>query len=347
MFPSRESSVRRRSKVYGNAKAARSSKLSLLSTFTITTSSSGGSNSTVTQDSYNRSQHKHRRRRQHRPRRPEPRNASVDVFDFLVEDDSQENSGAQDSEAEGEKSEEDDHASDPGEDMKLKAIEDGDPERFYRSMSDSGISMSSSERPTRGRYATIHERSISQPTPHFQSRELAVLDPRTTWPPYSPQPQTEQFIPPPCPPPPPAVRMEHMYPYSYTPYGTPPAEPEEVRRVPALLIREPVGHVVKPPCFRPFTKLSTRLLLQMQDEIADLEAELRLIDADTDRANVSNDESSAKLYETIGRQDRELDIYEELHVKLENYCTFTGCYVAYANRDRSCSRVDGKSRINF
>ena len=346
---SRDSSIRRRSKVYGSIKGARSSKLSLMSTFTITTNSSGGSNSTVTQDSYNRSQHKQRRRRQHRSRRPESRNASVDVFDFLVEDGSQENLVKPADQAESVKSGSEDSEDDDSnvKNIKTKPAEEGEPERYYRSMSDSGISMSSAgDHPKRP--PLVVEEPYNLRPPDFRPRDLALVDPRVMWPPFSPQPRTDRFIPPPCPPPPPAVMLDHMYSYRpYTPYDTPPAEQEGVRRVPALLIREPVingkeivNQSSKPSCFRPFTKLSARLLLQMQDEIADLEAELKLLDEETDIADRLDERHSASRHETRIRQDRESDIYEELHVKLENYCMSLKSCGTFANNPRPRSRDD-------
>ncbi|KAK5936640.1 hypothetical protein PMZ80_011105 [Knufia obscura] len=327
----RDPGVRRRNRVYTNNKAARSSKISLLSAFTVATTGSGGSNTTVTQESYDRSQQKSKRRRPrvHRSRRSqEDKNVSVDVFDFLVEE------KARSKESLADAGDVDQHASEASEDEAdapdpepIALIDDADPEGFYRSMSDSGISMGSgssvSGLPPRHNLPPLLEEPPARPSPRLRpGTELALVDPRWAWSTSSPQPYHDGYIPPPCPPPPPAVAYDvPMYQYPpYTPYGTPPPAPAESVRRPTITVREPTGRDTKAPCFRSFSKVSTRLILQMQDDIADLEEELKLLDEEEDAAEESSEPSSRQSrHEKHDRKARKEEVYRELHVKLDNY----------------------------
>lgn len=334
---SRDSGSRRRSKVYNNnnnnnTKTAKSSKISLLSALTVTTASSGGSGSTVTQDSYNRSQHKHRRRKHHhhhhhRERRSDSRNASVDVFDFLVEEKSQrddsstiglDSSGRRDLLTEEGESD----ARSDEDDTEIPENDNEEPEGFYRSLSDSGISMGSSNSGAlKSPLPSVAEEPFAVSHPHQPAHEMALIDPRCAWPPYSPQPYHEGYIPPPCPPPPPAVAYDvPVYPYPpYTPYGTPPSPPEADTGTPPLTIREPENLPTKPECFRSFNRVTTRLLLQMQDEIAELEHELKLLDEEADVENSLDDRSSAHDHGARERRLREAEVYDDLYIKIDNY----------------------------
>lgn len=348
----RDPGVRRRSRVYSNTRAARSSKISLLSAFTVATTSSGDSNNTVTQDSYNRSQRpKRRRTREHRIRRlsHEDGNTSVDVFDFLVEEKPKSKESLADAESK-EAADRDgtDAVTDTGGSSEGEAIEgevilkqrdisfhldDSEPEGYYRSMSDSGISMGSgssftSGLPSKRHLAVLHEEDPrNTASPPRTGAELAVMDPRWAWANSSPQPYVEGFVPPPCPPAPPAVVYDVPFyqPYtyaSYTPHGTPPPTPDEEAKGPRLTVREPAAQHIKPRCFRSFTKVSTRLLLQMQDDIADLEEELKELDDETDIVDQPSEQSSSSSSGSgrRARKIREEDIYRELHGKLDQYC---------------------------
>ncbi|KAK5077628.1 hypothetical protein LTR24_009489 [Lithohypha guttulata] len=327
----REPGVRRRNRVYTNNKPARSSKISILSVFTVATTGSGGSNSTITQESYNRSQQKPKRRRpkEHRSRRSyEDKDTTVDVFDFLVgeETKSKETLAISDNAPDSES-----RASDGGtpilEPEPIAHMDESDPEGFYRSLSDSGISMGSSSSASgfsrRHHLPALPEEPPGRPSPQpYLGNELALADPRWMWPTSSPRPYTEGYIPPPCPPPPPAVIYDvPVYPYPpYTPYGTPPPAPAEGVHRPPITIREPTNRHVKPQCFRSFSKLSTRLILQMQDDIANLEEELKLLDEEDDAAEERSESGSPPSRRgTQDRKVREEEVYRELHVKLDNY----------------------------
>ena len=396
MFVTTRDQVRRRDRVYTNSKAARSSKISIFSAFTVATSRSGGSNSTITQESYNRSQKPKRRRpRDHRSRRssednnPPVDDPSVDVFDFLIEekaksteslsiaedeadnqsqasedetdnesqaseDEADNQSQASEDEADNESQASEDEADNQGQvsedeaDNESQASEgetptakaqpiahtdESDPEGYYRSMSDSGISMGSSSsaysHPQQHHLPVLPEEPSGWlPSRPPQGTELALVDPRWAWPNPSPQPYPDGYIPPPCPPPPPAVVYDvpvNQYP-PYTPYGTPPPMPTEEIRRPAITVREPTDRHVKPRCFRSFSKVSTRLILQMQDEIADLEEELKLLDEEADAAEEDSESDSPQSRH--GKQEhkaREDEIYGELHVKLDDYCKLSWC----------------------
>lgn len=208
--------------------------------------------------------------------------------------------------------------------------EDSDPEVYYRSMSDSGISMGScsmdaSIASSPRKMPVLPEESLSRPS--SQSRwgsELAVVDPRWTWN-TSPGPFYEGFIPPPAPVPPPVMYDMPVYPPypPYTPYGTPPPMPEDEIRGPAIKIREPSHLEIKPKCFRSFTKMSTRLILQLQDDIAELEGELSVLDAELDCIEAeSGSEDEASLRPGTAKhmlKARECEIYQELQSKFDQY----------------------------
>lgn len=343
----RDAGVRRRNRVYSSNKTARSSKISLL---TISTTGSGGSNSTITQESYDRSHRtKKRRSRDQRGRRQDESVGPGDVFDFLVDDRSKSQELLSEMKDEKAVAPVEDHDNDSIEDeavlgepeivVHLDDVEaepepepEPEPEGYYRSMSDSGISMGSCSSITglTPHLPILHEelpgRHQSEP---LQGNEIAMIDPRWAWSTSSPQPYPDGFIPPPCPPPPPAVMydvpMYQPYPYPpYTPpYATPPRVTEDEKRGPYINIREPAGQVSKPTCFRSFSKLSTRLLLQMQDDIADLEEELRDLDAEPDTTEQCFDHessSSSSQDQRRQRKNRETEIYQELHAQLDQYC---------------------------
>lgn len=204
------------------------------------------------------------------------------------------------------------------------------PEVFYRSMSDSGISMGSnsieaslSSLPPKR--SVVREEFLSRSAPRPSSRnELAVIDPRWTWN-TSPGPFHDGCIPPPAPMPPPITYDMPLFPPypPYTPYGTPPPMPEDEVRGPAIKIREPSQQEVRPKCFRAFTKVSTRVILHLQDDIAELEGELSVLDGKLDaiEADYGSDEEAPAHPGTTKHmlKARESEIYDELQFKLPQY----------------------------
>lgn len=263
----------------------------------------------------------------------------MDVFDFLVDEKSKSKeslSSLQDvatetpvSAATNEHAEHDHHEDEP---EVMIRLDDPDPEGFYRSMSDSGISMGSASSSSAGKHCQLpavpeelNDRPTSRP---FHGNEMALFDPRWQWPATSPQPWPEGFVPPPCPAPPPAVMydlpMVQPYPYPpYTPpYGTPPTRSVgDDDPGPHITIREPSDQLSKPACFRSFSKVTTRLLLQMQDDIAELEDELKELDLEVDQATADCDHDSASADDRKReRKLREGDIYRNLHEQLDQYC---------------------------
>lgn len=325
----REPGPRRRNKIYGNAKAARSSRFSLLSAFTAATEGSGGSSSTITQESYLRSVNRaptgRRRKARHRHHRSSTasaiheRSVKVDVFDFLVEDKKLKD------EREAEKSEVEEDAIDE------EDIHQDKPEDFYRYASDSGVadstygSLSGSVQGQRlpSLPEEPHSRPLSSHSYLGQPGDLVPFDPRWHWNSSSPVAPTipypiEGYIPPPCPPPPPAVPCYDFpphYPDIHPGVQTPPSYRGTDYGL-TFDVREPVGVENNPRCFRSFTKLSTQLLLQMQNDITELESELEAYDAEAER-NPPN--------ASYGSNDRlslpqRAEICQELHFKLDQYC---------------------------
>lgn len=212
--------------------------------------------------------------------------------------------------------------------------EDAEPERYYRSMSDSGISMGNCSMDTS--LASLPPRhSVPQEGPHSRppsrshtGNELAIIDPRWTWS-TSPGPFHDGYIPPPAPVPPPIMYEVPPYPPypPYTPYGTPPPmQEEEEPRGPAIKIREPSQQDIKPKCFRSFTKVSTRVMLQLQDDIAELDGELSVLDAELDAIEAdsgSSDDEASTRPGTVKHmlKAREFEIYNELQFKLGQYAS--------------------------
>lgn len=336
----RDAGVRRRSRVYSNSKAARSSKISLL---TISTTNSGGSNSTITQDSYDRTQRTRKRRPRESRSHQSSGNAkrSVDVFDFLVEEKSKSteslspvHDAASDEHVDAVPHDDTDHVHHEDEPGVMIRLDDSEPEGFYRSMSDSGISMGSASSSGAGKHnhlpAVAEEIPGQPPSQPCQGSETAIFDPCWGWPTSSPQPYSEGFVPPPCPVPPSAVTYDlpviQPYPYPpYTPpYATPPARSIGDNPGPHITIREPAEQLSKPACFRSFQRVTTRLLLQMQDDIAELEEELKELDEEIDQAATEVDqEDTSRRYSHDQRRERKLregDIYRDLHVQLDQYC---------------------------
>lgn len=210
--------------------------------------------------------------------------------------------------------------------------EDVDPERYYRSMSDSGISMGScsmdaSVASLPPRLPVLPEETDSRPSSRPATRnELAIIDHRRYWNP-SPGPFHDGAIPPPAPVPPQIMYEMPIYPAypPYTPYGTPPPIPEDEAQGSAIKIREPSQQDVKPQCFRSFTKVSTRVILQLQDDIAELEGELSVIDSDLDaiEADYSSDEDESAHPGTVRHmlKARESEIYCDLQSKLAQFAS--------------------------
>ncbi|KAJ9653400.1 hypothetical protein H2198_007398 [Neophaeococcomyces mojaviensis] len=337
----RDTGDRRRNRVYSTNKAARSSKLSLL---TFATTSSGGSNSTVTQESYNRSQsktsHRRKRPREHRSRshrtqgdhdRSSPK---AEVFDYLVMNETEKAKAESEAEDEPQVEPESDSSSDEETASVVPEVilhvEEEEPEGYYRSMSDSGISMgsSSSGRSVAGCVRRSHlpvlpEEPASRPaSSHQHSSELALMDPRCAWHSSSPGPYPEGYIPPPVPQPPQIVYDNSLYPpYPYPSYETHSPSPDFYSHIPSINIREPSRRKCKPECFRSFTKISARLLLQLQDEIAEMEEEITMLDEESDSADDASEHGSSPSRQDIqASRARREHLYGELHMKLDQYC---------------------------
>jgi len=329
----------RRNRVYSTNSAARSSKLSLL---TLATTSSGGSNSTITQESYNRAQskmsHRRKRSRDHRSRTHRTNldggqtSPKVEVFDYLVDSKTMKTKAQAQAESQTEPESECD-----SDDKKVTTVpdtilhmEEEDPEGYYRSMSDSGISMGSNSSGqsvkgvlSRSYLPVLPEESSSWPASTQQHQnELALVDPRWIWHSSSPGPYSEGCVPPAVPQPPTTLYDPPIYPpCSYPSYEGPCPSPECYSHTPSINIREPYGRHYKPEYFRSFTKLSTRLLLQLQDEIAEMEEEINSLDEESDAVDDASECGySSSDREVQASRIRREHLYAELHAKLDQYC---------------------------
>lgn len=337
---------RRRSHTYGVSKAARSSKLSLLSAIT---NASHGSDDTVTQESYKRSSSspvKRRRSSKHKKpkeKMPPPKpshervnkekttpKSSVDVFEFLVEDDTQDASSTprlvEKTEAVAEPCE-------------LPQTEESDDESYVRSHhSDSGISMGPNSvcltngesvlddrlppLPEEGQGNTDHQgQLIDRPTYPRRLRLKWPEVPRATHKQHStgpatrtPSPEQRRASIPSIP-----ETSEHDF-----------ALPKELPLSGYDLVADKLaqGHV--PPVFRRFKRINYRVLLQLQDEIIEMEDQLANLDMADTRSRLNPDGSTSPASRRLNWQwnhselhAHRLEVLGRLYIKIEQYCEFT------------------------
>ena len=337
---------RRRSQTYGVNKAARSSKLSLLSAITTGSHHSHGSNdssSTITQESYSKSSSSSSKRskssrtkghREGRERNPSVAKSysqkavkeksmsreSVDVFAFLVNDDTQDAFEPETKES-------------PHHEKAASVKDDSDTESVVRSLhSDSGISMGdsihlSNELLADPRLPPLLEDAREQQEQYGLQRDQPNHSKRIQW----KWPEIPR-----------ATHKHHLPAYAAR---TP--SPEHVRiRIPPTpdsyeggfsspahalsgydLVSDKLASGALPPVFRSFKRIKFRLLLQLQDEILEMEQQLAILDnADTNtRLNLdgSTSPASRRISWQWSQSDlpvHRLHILGRLSMKLEQYC---------------------------
>lgn len=318
MSTSRDGRARRKRSIYTGSTQTGLSRLSLFSAFTGTTTSSGGSNRTVTQKGYNKSKQesvgKQKRRKKQHPSNSIVKSPKVDVFDYLDDEDSKRSSTTE-STSPGKDSGSISKEVDPeDEEPEMSMSETSEePEQYYRSLSDSGISMGS----TSSNYP-IHDSPITDRLPVVEEESLLPLI-------QGPVPSLDELPwpwPMYCASPPPVLSMP-LLPVSA--YGPPPClhsacpacSSLEGYHLTETRPRETDKESTKPQRFRSFTKLANRLLLGMQDEIAGMEEELILLDNDMELAARLPDCAnllSAKRHRLFQELDAKLEAY---HRKLK------------------------------
>ena len=337
---------RRRSHSYGVSKAARSSKLSLLSAIT---NVSHGSDDTVTQESYKRSSSSPvRRRRSSKPKKPKENmplpkpkpekmtkeksmsKESVDVFAFLVEDEGQETPTPR----EEEKSEDVVKPCEPSH------AEESDDESYVRSLhSDSGISMGSNSVFLTNGDSVLDDRlpSLPEDTQGDTDHQGQLID-RPTY------PRRLRLKWPEVP------RATHRHYNTGADLRTPspeqrrtsiPSIPETSEQDFALpkelplsgydLVADKLAHGHVPPVFRRFKRINYRVLLQLQDEIIEMEAQLTNIDMADTRSRLNPDGSTSPASSRLNWQwnhselhTHRLEILGRLYIKIEQYCECKG-----------------------
>ncbi|KAK6378960.1 hypothetical protein LTS17_006663 [Exophiala oligosperma] len=347
MFVSvRSQGHRRRSHTFGVSKAARSSKLSLLSAITSGSHGSNDSSSTITPESYRKSSSapgKRRRSSSHSkgPQKPRDRKASssaktkpenpekeqsmpcesVDVFAFLVQDDEQNATSLHD------------EAARPVQDKYHQVREESDNESVSRSLnSDSGISMGDSFicRPHTDSLVDGHLPSLPEESQETTESELQLANDSTT---YERRLRFHW----------PAVPRPTHTPY-YSKAGRRTPSPENLRRRrPSVsestpqplkettlsgydLVAHKLTHEELPPVFRRFQKSNYRMLLQLQDEISEMEDELSVLDQSDSRSRIKVDGSMSPASRRLSwewtqsdLQSHRLEILGRLYIKLEQY----------------------------
>lgn len=351
MFVSvREQGRWRRSHTYGVSKAARSSKLSLLSAITAGSHGSNDSASTITQESYLRSSSgSGKRRRTSKTKRPQEsrkgklgfgKNSldqarkgksksqeSVDVFEFLVHDDNQDTAGQQPQEAARGETEPE---SPPGH-------EESDTECLERSLhSDSGVSMGDNSV-----YHLSNDHSFGRHLPPLLEESQGTDGTRGQLRSRPPRSPTSRWEYPDIPP----ARHNTIHCEPYNRPGSPdqrrirflchPNESTEEARVLRTrlsgydLVADQLSQGELPPVFRRFSKIHFRVLLQMQDEIVEMEQELASLDLADTESRVNADGSTLPASRRIDWQwnvsdlhARRLEVLGRLYVKLEQYCRF-------------------------
>lgn len=321
MFSSRDGGALRRPRAPTGDSRVRLSSLSLLSGLSVATNGSGGSSNTVTQNSYNKSRQKSRSKQKRHKKQfssevvAEP--LKMDVFEYLDIGDTRRSSRSDlaspdedsPSNVEGLKHQ-NARSNVPTSDTSEEP--ESEPEKFYRSLSDSGISMGSAsslvpfvpDSPAAKRLSIVQEETLS---PASHGSNLPLTQTPWLWSMY-------------CPSPPPVVPVS-IAPVTI-PEGQqcshrrcPPSEPLELNPSTATTSK-PDDVSSQPQCFRLFTKLSNRHILEMQDELADMEDELELLDSelelvDRDRTLLPDRASFLSA--------RRLQLLQESAVKLESY----------------------------
>ncbi|KAJ9603585.1 hypothetical protein H2200_011771 [Cladophialophora chaetospira] len=336
---------RRRSQTYGVNKAARSSKLSLLSAITTGSHHSRGSNdssSTITQESYSKSSsNSSKRSKSSRPKgQRESRERkvsvakvnsqrsvkeksmsreSVDVFAFLVRDE----------EPAAFKSDQNDA---PHAEKTPSVRDESDDESVVRSMhSDSGISMGdsihlSNDPVVDPRLPPLLEDVQEQQDPYGPQRDLSNHPKRVQW----KWPEIPR-----------ATHKHHM-----PTYAGRTSSPEEIRiRIPQTpdsldgsfvssihplsgydLVADKLASGELSPVFRSFKKVRFRLLLQLQDEISEMEQQLAALDNADTNSRLNSDGSTSPASGRLSWQWNQSDLQaHRLHIlgrismKLEQY----------------------------
>lgn len=338
---------RRRSHTYGVNKAARSSKLSLLSAITTESYGSNDSASTITQESYSKSSSGSGKRRKSSKTKESSRQGhgrksshgksksakpskeksmskeSVDVFTFLVKDDEQENLQ-------------------PGPEElsyieKLPTRDDSDTESVVRSLhSDSGISMGDSTTHFNTEpLPPLQEEEVEQEQDHTPQRDDPNSSRRIQWKwPEVPRATHRHHLPnySPRTPSPEQIREQIRLRVPHTPDGverdfctTPPNSLSGYD-----LVADKLSSGELPPLFRHFKKVNYRLLLQLQDEIIEMEQQLATLDATDTQTRLNPDGSTSPASRRISWQWSQSDlpahrlhILGRLSIKLEQYCVYS------------------------
>lgn len=348
MFVSvRDQGRQRRSQTYGVSKAARSSKLSLLSAISTQSHGSNDSASTITQESYTRSisgSGKRRRTSKQRKARESREGKgslvmksssekaikeksmsreSVDVFAFLVQEEQQDTPKVQ--------PEEPSHVQ-KGD---TPALEESDSESVVRSQhSDSGISMGdssishlSNEAPLDNRLPPLLEDSqeANLSHSHDQSRDRPNNSRRLRWKWPDIPPATHKHHIPNVRTPSPEQARVHL-----------PHTPDNLKREFCLpqkalsgydLVAHQLAHGELPPVFRQFKQVNFRILLQLQDEIIEMEEDMAALDLADTRSRLNSDGSASPASRRINWQWSQSDLQAyrshvlgRLYIKLEQYC---------------------------
>ena len=337
--------------VYALPKMARSSKSSLLSTTTTQSSGSNGSSSTVTQESYNKSKDESSKKRKParrkketlRPQSPsmeavqetsdvEPQTEKLDVFDFLIDEEPVEG---------------DEDATKQVSLIQDEPLNEGEPDVFEAlpsdtaSPSDSGISMDDK--------SCVLEQTIptpvlpeiateSAPACHIFLEQLRTRS-SLAWPEIPRARSTVQS---------PTYAQVHVeelphlagsYPEQITassiPFRAPSdsvchnSTPDACDAIAAKL--DWAGRNGRDVPFRSFQQCNYRLLIHLQDDIADLENELDHLDKlvcdeqAPDRSNSSCRDSGRRPtwhhdQYRMSMKAKEADLIAKLDDKLERYC---------------------------
>jgi hypothetical protein len=365
MFVStRNQGYTRRNRVYKH-RSVSFSHISLLSRLTVSSSGSGDSARTITQQSFDQLQrghvkakHSHKSRKTRKPKNPEmqsPPNAvtqadstskDVDVFEFLDQDQVDPSHAVTPFRQ---------RRCDPARRLSAHEHEESDKESVARSLfSDSGISLNdstttaSSQAFPKTRLETLPEYNNAQPMEEGPDKRGGhPFDPYLAgWPGYrvhhfgdgSPQHRTR-------------TNLERIARERHDSGSVSPNNRRALRDVPTAVIAsghptasgynllasrlsQPTEHEeALPPVYRKFTKLNHRILLQLQDEIAEMEEDLERLDREDNQLRhqpngVTLPDSRRTSWSWLGSelQARRLDLLGKIYIKVEQYSKWiTGC----------------------
>lgn len=326
---------KRQARVYTVNKRATFSRLSLLSSSTSRSKRSTGSASTITQESYLKSERSRKRRHGHsakhrstkgitssmqaekKPRRVRQNSTSdIDVFSYLVKDIADPSGASTSWEAERRRVSKRASVQDDPDETETKSVKSRLSDSNV-SFNDSGYDSTSPSSYMKPRLGSLPEHVFVEDHEHLQQRhyqhppDLASMSPNFAQSYTHPQ----YHYPNPCWPSPPGQQSQLLIDEQCR-NGTTGNSPvlSGYDLVASRLAEKGDLESVLPPLYRRFSALNHRILLQIQDEIAEMEADLRRLDEADAHYRRGQPASRRSDWGSL-----RLDLLGKIYVKTEQY----------------------------